>query len=239
MALHRHAHRRCSSSSPNTGRSMRPNGHRPYDDGRRGIRTGFVAFPSQERIPVMGRERRRILTLLDRTSTTRNSIPRSDLTASTIRVPMHTTYRVDGAMSDLQLAARVRTHRTVVAPRTRPRTGSRGSNLVSITQSFNDGPRSSSPFNQTSLMLDFTWCSRARLAAQLDGQELGPRYVRHGWRQYRCTSAVGDTMPVPRAGAESRFGVDASRLHRHRQLGDRGSYGLRRLRFALDGLSSA
>jgi hypothetical protein len=89
-------------------------------------------------------------TLLDRTSTTEFNT--SQILAGPDTVPMNTTYRVDGAMSDVRLAFGYN-----VKPWMRVGFGLHGitgHNLVSITQSFPDTTEFSS-FNQ-SLVLDFT-----------------------------------------------------------------------------------
>ncbi|HEY4306494.1 MAG TPA: hypothetical protein VGM82_18610 [Gemmatimonadaceae bacterium] len=89
-------------------------------------------------------------TLLDRTSTTEFNT--TQFIGGQDTVPMHTTYRIDGAMSDLRLAAAYN-----VKPWLRIGFGLHGvtgHNLVSITQTFTDSVQFAS-FNQE-LVLDFT-----------------------------------------------------------------------------------
>lgn len=106
----------------------------------------FVAFPVGKGWVVSAGAS----TLLDRTSTTEFNT--SQILAGPDTVPMHTTYRIDGAMSDVRLAGGYN-----VKPWMRIGFGLHGitgHNLVSITQTFTDSLQFAS-FNQ-SLVLDFT-----------------------------------------------------------------------------------
>jgi hypothetical protein len=136
-------------------------------------------------------------TLLDRTSTTQFQ------TTQTItggeQVPMTTNYRVDGAMSDVRLAA---------AWNARPwlrigvgAHGVTGHNLVSITQAFTDTARFSS-FNQ-SLVIGF---SGAAASAGVQVASKAWTLGLSGRAGGKLTASVEDTV-LSRAHVPSRFGA--------------------------------
>ena len=153
----------------------------------------FVAFPVGKGWVVSAGAS----TLLDRTSTT--AFGTSQVLAGPDTVPMHTTYRVDGAMSDLQLAAAYN-----VKPWLRVGVGLHGitgNNLVSITQTFDDSLQFAS-FNQ-SLVLDFSGLAGSA-GIQLTSKSWG--LGMSGRLGGNIHTSVEDTV-LSRAKVPSRFGV--------------------------------
>jgi len=136
-------------------------------------------------------------TLLDRTSTTEFST--TQILAGPDTVPMHTTYRIDGAMADIRLAGAYN-----VKPWMRVGLGLHGitgHNLVSITQAFDDTLTFAS-FNQ-SLVLDFTGLAGSA-GVQLTSKSWGLGFSgRLGGNMH---ASVEDTV-LSRAKVPSRFGV--------------------------------
>jgi hypothetical protein len=136
-------------------------------------------------------------TLLDRTSTTDFST--TEILAGPDTVPMHTTYRIDGAMSDLRLAGGYN-----LTPWMRIGLGLHGitgHNLVSITQTFDDSLQFQS-FNQ-SLVLDFTGLAGSA-GVQLTSKSWG--LGMSGRVGGNIHTSVEDTV-LSRAKVPSRFGV--------------------------------
>jgi hypothetical protein len=137
-------------------------------------------------------------TLLDRTSTTEFSTSQI-LPAGPDTVPMHTTYRLDGAMADIRLAGAYN-----VTPWMRIGLGLHGitgHNLVSITQTFDDSLRFES-FNQ-SLILDFSGLAGSA-GVQLTSKDWGLGLS--GRVGGNLHTSVEDTV-LSRAKVPSRFGV--------------------------------
>jgi hypothetical protein len=136
-------------------------------------------------------------TLLDRTSTTEFNT--SQVLQGADTVDMHTTYRIDGAMSDVRLAG---------AYNARPwlRFGAglhaiTGHNLVSITQEFADSTEFQA-FNQ-SLVLDFSGVA-ASAGMQMTSKNWG--FGVSGRLGGNVHTSVEDTV-LSRAKVPSRFGA--------------------------------
>jgi len=136
-------------------------------------------------------------TLLDRTSTTEFNT--SQILPGSDTVAMHTTYRIDGAMSDVRLA-------TAYNAKSWLRFGFgvhgiTGHNLVSITQEFPDSTEFEA-FNQ-SLVLDFTGIA-ASAGVQMTSKNWGLGFS--GRLGGNLHSSVEDTI-LSRAKVPSRFGA--------------------------------
>lgn len=136
-------------------------------------------------------------TLLDRTSTTEFNT--SQILTGPDTVAMHTVYRVDGAMSDLRLAAAY--NATNWLRFGFGLHGITGHNLVAITQTFPDSSEFAA-FNQ-SLVLDFSGVA-ASAGVQMTSKDwaLGISGRLGG----NIHSAVEDTV-LSRAKVPSRFGA--------------------------------
>jgi hypothetical protein len=137
-------------------------------------------------------------TLLDRTSTTEFNTTQI-LAGGPDTVPMHTIYRVDGAMSDLRVAGAYN-----VKPWLRVGVGLHGitgHNLVAITQSFTDSVQFSA-FTQ-SLVVDFTGLA-ASAGVQATSKSWG--FGLSGRAGGNMHTSIEDTV-LSRAKVPSRFGA--------------------------------
>jgi hypothetical protein len=136
-------------------------------------------------------------TLLDRTSTTEFNT--TQILSSLDTVAMHTTYRVDGAMSDVRLAAAY--NATTWLRFGVGLHGITGHNLVSITQAFPDSSEFAS-FNE-SLIMDFSGLA-ASAGVQMTSKDwaLGVSGRLGG----NIHTTVEDTV-LSRAKVPSRFGA--------------------------------